>query len=199
MPTTLPALEIALLLVMPGFIATWVFDRFVLRAQKPDLDRVLTALTVSAVIAALWLIPFAVAFLRGSFLWLAVEVVLATLVPPVIMGYAAARISKSRRARERVSELLRLQLIDPTPSAWDEALGSGRSYWVIVHLKDGSHYAGVFGPRSFASNGFEGKDLYLEQLWLGGKDAGPFGRPLDRSAGAYFSGESIKSIEMFTV
>ncbi len=53
----------------------------------------------------------------------------------------------------------------PDESAWDYIFSRRKSYWVIVHLKNGKTLAGIYSDKSYSSAYPRKKDIYLESEW----------------------------------
>lgn len=81
-------------------------------------------------------------------------------------------------------------------SAWDYVFSSRKTYWVILHLKDGKNIGGLYATQSFTSSFPHTKDIYLEELWHLNKK-NKFTRKIPQSAGLWISAEEISSIEFF--
>lgn len=51
------------------------------------------------------------------------------------------------------------------PTAWDWKFGNMNSQWVLVVLKDGTHFGGLCGPDSFVSSDPTERDIYIQWVY----------------------------------
>lgn len=192
MPSTIEALTIAVLFFVPGFLAEWVLDRFLVRSSKSDFQRVLSALTISGLV---WVVPgpFLYTYWRDhQSSWLTyILCVLVILVIPVFLAYAVARWGTTFRLR--LQGLLRLPVLDSKPTAWDYVFSQRQGRWVVVHTTDGNTFGGKLDLRSCAGS-HGGRDLYLEERWWLDDSRGFIERDRN-SGGMYFAADSIAYIE----
>ena len=87
-------------------------------------------------------------------------------------------------------------ILRPEVSAWDYIFSSRKSYWVILHLKDGRNIGGVYSSNSFTSAFPYKQDIYLEEVWRLDEDKNFIGK-VERSAGIWIVADEISSIEFF--
>jgi hypothetical protein len=79
---------------------------------------------------------------------------------------------------------------------WDDVFNQRKSYWVIIHLKDGRKIGGKYGKLSRASAFPNNRQIYLEKLWELGEN-NEFSKKIERSKGALFFEDDISIIEFF--
>ena len=88
------------------------------------------------------------------------------------------------------------RILRPEVSAWDYIFSSRKSYWLIIHLKDGRNIGGVYSSNSFTSAFPYKQDIYLEEVWKLNKKK-KFVSKVERSAGIWIVSDEISSIEFF--
>lgn len=154
-------------LAVPGIILIYTRSIF-LDGRMPNLSTGIAAyVAVSAVYlgCALFFIPAHKIIehpLRqgvGNFL-----VFLVFFIVPAVIGAALGYSTKTDRLRSILSKM-RLNVLHPISSTWDWKFSKPEESWVLVVLKDGTKWAGIFGSNSFASSGFEQRDLFLEEVY----------------------------------
>lgn len=99
-----------------------------------------------------WLASYAW-FLAVIFVW------------PVAAGKLVVRLLRYDWV-DRQLDKIGMAYVDRTPTAWDWAVRTPETRWVVVHLNDGTMIGGWFGRHSFASLYRSKRDIYLEQMWL---------------------------------
>lgn len=186
MPESWIGLIVALLAIVPGFIASATWSRArTWKGPSGDLRTILQSLALSAAIQVLispltvtWIVPVRHDALGHP--WrLAVWLFIGVLTLPVLLGLAAAKLtdllfdpSNGRRdsARvRRVSRALSALIGSPiAPSAWDwlftANIPDGRL--VLVEFADGTRAGGAFGAGSIALTSPERHGVFLTQEWL---------------------------------
>jgi hypothetical protein len=89
------------------------------------------------------------------------------------------------------------RLIDQIPTAWDDKFSKiEKALWLIVFLKYGSKVAGWFGKKSFASDGWSNRDLYIEEIY-DIKEDGRWKATESPNEGVLITGDQIKYIEFW--
>lgn len=82
--------------------------------------------------------------------------------------------------------------------AWDEIFKSSpkisRGCAIIATLNDGKKYAGLYTGKSFSTEGYRPKELYLSEQWEL-RSNGNFKKKTNQTAGVYLS--DIKVVEFF--
>jgi uncharacterized protein DUF6338 len=199
-PDTWVGLAVALLAIVPGFLATTVWARArTWRGPSTDLRTILQSLALSGAIQVVispltvaWIVP-----IRNNLgdhagrvaLWF----FLAVLALPLIFGVAVARVTDlifdpSRSATRRYGwavGLLSWVLKAPwPPSIWDWLFTTGipDGRFVLVEFKDGTQVGGVFAAGSMALTSPEPQGLYIADEWLVDED-GDFTSPMPASRG----------------
>lgn len=192
-PSTTQQLFITLLLVLPGFVYQQVRIRF--RGRLPsDIEltsRLLRAITTSTVFALVYVAAAAWCF--GDYdhgRSAAVEHPAGAAVIGFLAAFgipaATALLSSSKFGRwisGCVDSMFPSTGYDPRPSAWDVAFEGIEPAFIRVRLKDGTWFAGYFGPNSYASSYPDTKSLYLEFSYKVDED-GTIGEVTENSRGA---------------
>lgn len=169
MPSSLEALIVVVVFVLPGGLFHWTYERAVGGAWTYGLDdRVLRFVRSSAVLHLLLLPLTWVLFRRlqaldiqASFdlaLW---GYGLAFILVPSVIGSVAA-IAHQRGVTRRIPLIGGLD----APRAWDHAFQGNPSGWVRIRLDSGVWVAGLLGEdesgrRSFVSAFPRERDMYL--------------------------------------
>lgn len=204
MPSSWEALAVALLAVVPGFIATTVWSRArTWKGFAGDLRTILQSLALSAAIQVLlspltiwWIVPISDSLVVGNHdVRVAVWFFLAVIVLPVGLGLSIARYSDwlfrpmNQASRPEDLKWFRRAVAavlkgTPLPCAWDWLFTSNRpdSRYILVEFNDGSRVGGVFGEGGRAFTTPEAQGIFLPQEWVLDGDSN-FVTPVPGSAG----------------
>lgn len=164
MPTSIQAVIVIALFLMPGFIARSVLSSIYPTLQPSDSRLALTAITLSCVNYGVWSWLLVLSWQRHWYQsngFLAFLAVLVLLLSPVVGTLSFVKLTQSKAGRA-AREALGLR--HPAPKAWDYFFGKRKACWVIVTLKSGRVIGGYYGTESFASSFPHEEDLYLELL-----------------------------------
>lgn len=200
MPSSWVGLTIALLAIVPGFLATTVWARArTWRGPASDLRTILQSLALSASIQVLvspltvaWIVPIR-ARLADHPGRVAMWFALIVLVLPLTLGLAVARVTDlifdpRAAATRRYGRLVRLLAwvgrAPWPPTTWDWLFTTGipDGRFVLVEFTDGSQVGGVFGRGSIALTSPEPQGLFLANEWMVNAD-GDFTAPVPGSRG----------------
>lgn len=216
MPSTLEALVILILAILPGALYTWALEREVGKWGIGLSDRVLRFVGMSAVFQVIFLYPAYRVFIevvlldsrnfesRDRFLegmplpWWAWLLPAAYVGVPIAIGTFAG---VSVHRRPRVARILVGK--DPAPRAWDRLFSPRPAGMLRAQLQDGSWIGGFFAETSYAA-GYpeEPEDIYIEQVYEMRSD-GTFVGPADPedspyvAHGALLRWDQVKFIEFF--
>lgn len=191
------ALFYTLAFLVPGFVMYATYSVFaVRRAEVPKLS-FLRFLTLSCVNYAAWswlvYLIFSAEFFAGHAVRSAAALGWIILGSPLALGLVAGYFSQKETIR-KVLMGLGLRPMHPVPTGWDYKFSTiKKAVWVPVTLKDGSHVAGLFGSKSFASSDPKERDLYIQRVYRIEKE-GPW-KPVERSDGILIAGDQIKYVE----
>jgi hypothetical protein len=200
LPTSLVALGIILVAVLPGAIYTWAFEREAGSYGVTLADRTLRFVAASTLVHLLFAWPeyvvFRVAVERGhrilagqfALLWL---VLLLLSVLPAAAGTMLGGLYASRTMRtswprlrrwltaEREQRLLRILVgRDPAPRAWDDLFSERLHCYLRVRTTGDKWLAGKFASASYAAGYPNDPDLLLEEACEVDQETGIIGKPL---------------------
>jgi hypothetical protein len=185
-PSSVTAVLIVIVAVLPGCMYTWAFERQASAFGVTFADRTLRFVAISLLfhLALGWpeygLYRFALTtddFLVGQFAaaWLAALIV---MLLPLTVGTVLGGLYASRISRDGWSRVRRLLTVDrenrmikvalgrtPAPRAWDDLFSGRPSAYLRVRTVDGTWLAGRFADRSYAGGFPHDKDLLLEEAW----------------------------------
>lgn len=180
-PADYQALIVALLAIVPGFLATTFWSRTkTWRGRSPDLLTVIQSLAASAVIQVvmapltlIWLYPERNVLIRHPwhvFIWL----LLTVLIIPIASGVAAARLSDiifnpaSPWIKGRPRRILAwIMPPAPPPSIWDWLFTANvpDGCFLVVEFADNTRVAGVFARGSTALTSPQPQGVFLSREW----------------------------------
>jgi hypothetical protein len=212
-PTTIDALVILVLLIVPGFVFARLVRAPMPRALVSDKNFLVRSLVFSLVIHAIAL-PFTMAMserISNYFMTVAVSgtsqplhvdglvfIWLATLLLllPILLALIVSRIWEARWAQPFL-ERLGVSLVDMTPRAWDWFfLTQKRGCWIVAELKDGRMIGSEYGEFSFASLNPHGNDPYVETEYYV-DERHTFFEKVPDSIGVWLNGSEIRSVHFY--
>ena len=164
MPTSIQAVLVIALFLMPGFVARSVLSSVYPTSEPSESRLALTAITLSCLNYGVWSWLLVLSWQR---LWyksngfLAILAVLVLFLSPVVGTLAFVKFMQTdafRHSREFFG------IRHPAPKSWDYFFGKGAACWIIATLKTGHVIGGYYGTESFASSFPHEEDLYLELL-----------------------------------
>jgi hypothetical protein len=185
-PTSYVALLIVILVVLPGAIYTWAFERQASGFGVTLADRSLRLVATSLLFhffagwPEYWL--YRTAFSGRAFgleqfaaAWTGVTLMIAI---PGIIGTAIGSIYSTRHTRDgwrlirrHLNEETEIKILKfllgraPAPRAWDHLFTSRPSGYIRVWTTEQKWVAGLYADRSHAAGAPYETDLYLEEAW----------------------------------
>ena len=181
------ALLILVLVVLPGAMYTWAFERQVSGFGVTLADRTLRLIATSLLFHLVagwveyWLYRTAFSgktFRAGQFAaaWLSLILIVAV---PILVGTTIGSIYSTRHNRTRWAAVRRKLLTEEretkilkfllgralTPRAWDHLFSSRPSCYIRVWTTEGKWVAGLYANKSHAAGVPYETDLYLEEAW----------------------------------
>jgi hypothetical protein len=200
LPSSLVALGIVLVAVLPGAVYTWAFEREAGSYGVTLADRTLRFLAASTVMHLLFAWPeyavFRVAIegrsriLAGQFALLWLVLLLLSGLPAVagtmLGGLYATRTMRTSWPRlrrwltaEREQQLLRILVgRDPAPRAWDDLFSQRPHCYLRVRTTSDKWLAGKFASASYVAGYPNDPDLLLEEAVEVDQQTGVLGKPL---------------------
>lgn len=185
-PTSVIALAIVVVVVLPGSMYTWAFERQVSAYGVNLADRALRFVALSVLFHVVlgwgeyWLFRAAFSGQRfdGGQFAAAWGAVLILVVVPGVMGTTIGGLYATRGDRQgwgrvrkwvpsaREDWLLQFLLgRTPAPRAWDNLFSERPTAYLRIETLDGQPVAGLFADQSYAGGFPHESDLYLEQAW----------------------------------
>ena len=159
---SLENLSIVMAFVVPGFIALSVRTQFVSGVTSFDArERLLSYLSISIVYGSLILRLVGPNLILNS----ASVYLLALIGGPLLLGLILG-VNVQKDIFRRLLGKLGLFTVHPVPTAWDWKFGGlMKEQWVLVTLKNGVSFAGLYGRDSFAASSPEERDLYIQWIY----------------------------------
>ncbi|HCQ6956069.1 TPA: hypothetical protein OL683_004759 [Citrobacter freundii] len=178
------------LFIMPGFISMKIYSLFHPSADRDTSKLLIDVVSYSCINYAFLIVPiYAVEtnnvysthpFLYYLFFFF-VLIVLPVVLPLLLLVI-------------RRCQYIRKYLPHPTGRPWDYFFSKNQCCWVLVTLKSGKKYGGLYGYDSFASGSPEPEQIYLEKHWALDED-GDFDHELQDTLGIVILTSEIESVE----
>lgn len=152
----------ALAFLVPGFIALSVRSQFMTGiTHSQNSERLLTYLTISIVYNALVFRFVSFASTTNSTL----AFVLVFVAGPVVIGVLLGFNVQKNFVRGYLSRI-GVFTAHAIPTAWDWKFSRDvPDQWILVTLKNGVTFAGLYGSNSFAASSPERRDLYIQWIY----------------------------------
>ena len=196
-PANATEIELLILFIVPGFVASRAYRLFITEKAKPEFRLLLEWLTGSVLVFGPSLLVVRASFAnidaqpKTAATWLFVEL----LALPAVLGAAAGMLMRL----DLVAKLLaRVGVIHPTPTAWDYYFGKREPCYVLITLEDGHRVGGLWHEKSFASSDPDERDIYLEITWQV-NSRGEFDKPIQGTKGILVPGSRIRQVEFFEI
>jgi len=181
-----------LIFFIPGFLSLKVYS-LLIAGEKRDFSRdLLEVIAYSSLNFAVfsWLI---ILIHSGDFytthkIWYAIFVFLILFIMPILWPFLVVKITNWKPIAKYI--------VHPVQKPWDYVFSKKKSFWVIVHLKDGRKIGGRYDTDSFASSYPAEEQIYLEEVWKL-DEKGAFVEPIKRSRGIVIFNKEIIAVEFF--
>ena len=162
MSLSLSDIASALAFLVPGFIALSVRSQFMTGSTlAQNNERLLTYLTISIVYDAIVFRFVSFAATTSSTL----VFLLVFVVGPVAIGVLLGLNVQKNFVRGFLSRI-GVFTAHAIPTAWDWKFSSDvPNQWILVTLKSGVKFAGLYGSKSFAASSPEQRDLYIQWIY----------------------------------
>lgn len=185
-------LALFLIFFIPGFVSISIYDLVIASGTRDFSKSIFEAVGYSCINFALlsWLIIIIHKdnFLNSHPVWYLVSLLAILFIFPVIWPALGIKIRK-------LSWLSRF-VLQPEKTPWDSVFSKRKSYWVIIHLKDGRKVGGKYSSNSYTSAFPHEHEIYLEEAWKLNEKGG-FKEKVDRTKGIIIFGDEIISLELF--
>lgn len=162
--SSLDAVYVALIFIVPGFLIRAVRSQFVIEQDRTGVDQFVRLLAYSSMNNALfgWAVYLAISY-ETAYAFRIVIWTLVLLVAPIFVGFASGVASQ----KEWLYHLLRKMKLHPihtVPNAWDYKFAHAGREWVIVVLKNDIIFRGWWSSCSFASSDAKERDILIERV-----------------------------------
>lgn len=180
-------------LLIPGFVALGVRSQF-MRGFSPSQSKenLVIYLAFSSVYDTLVVRFIEPEWMTDSTIWFLVIFIIVPAIIGLLLGINVQR-NFIRGALSRIG----IFTTHAFPTAWDWVFSRGVSeQLVLVTLKDGTQFSGLFGLESFASSIPNERDLYIQ--WLYDIDEEGIWIPVDEEGkGVLISASEISTVEFW--
>ena len=196
------AVILLLYLVVPGYIATKVYDLLAPGERRTLAEAIIEILAWSFILLMLWFWPFAVVYQYSDslsvglrYLIVFVLTILSVFVTPVLAAYLIYRV----RHHGFVKGTAKGSSSHPSPTSWDWFFSeNANNYYVRFHLKTGERLGGYFGENSFATSFPHTQEVYIEEEWHLDED-GKFTEPIEGTKGTIVNREDCSLVQFLEV
>jgi len=193
--TSLNMVIYTFMFLVPGYITDEIISAIMPSKQHSDNVHLLRCMAYSVFDISLWywLIVIVIEKIpeECAFYWLmlALVLILGGFISGVVIG-----VVRCNGVLEKLLVLCHVHMENSIPTAWDYKfthVNGGR--WVIVRLKDGLVYRGLFYSDSFAGSDPDNRDIYIQELYTT-NDKGDWNR-VEKTDGVWISINEIETIE----
>ena len=197
MISSFPQSDIAstLPLLIPGFIALWVRSQFV-KGINPTLNKnsFVSYIAFSSIYDTLVVRFIDSTWITDSSLIFLIIFVVGPATVGLLLG-----VNVQKNFVRGVLGRIGIYTIHALPTAWDWKFSRAVSEeWVLVTLKNGVQFSGLFGLESFAASSRNERDLYIQ--WLYDIDEEGNWDPVDeKGSGVLISASEISTVEFWPV
>ncbi len=182
-------------LLIPGFVALGVRSQFI-RGFSPSQSKenFVIYLAFSSVYDTLVVRFIEPEWMTDSTIWFLVIFITVPAIIGLLLGINVQR-NFIRGALGRIG----IYTTHAFPTAWDWVFSRAVSEeWVLVTLKNGVQFSGLFGLESFAASSPNERDLYIQ--WLYDIDEEGNWDPVDeKGSGVLISASEISTVEFWPV
>jgi|SRR5665213_691398 len=197
MPTvdSIKNIELVLVFMVPGLVALYARSQF-LTGRLPELKEAAPSYLALTLVYYALTYPFFtyVTAINVDGPWRAAMWFGLIFIGPIIFG-SLLGITASRGFIRTILSKFGFRVVHPMPTAWDFKLSDDAEQYVLVKLKDGTKFAGIFGGHSFASSDPNERDLYLERVFDLSRNNEWKAR---KGNGVWLIGKEIQSIEFWS-
>lgn len=178
--------------VIPGFISIKVYTLLYPGDKKEASSVLIEAITYSCINYAFFLPLIMVleknpSFKVSTFLHY-ILYISVLLIAPILWTFLWKQIRESDKFQKFMPH--------PTLKPWDFIFSQGKSYWVVITLKNGEKIGGKYSDGSFTSSYPADEQIYLKECWVINKYGG-FERKKNDTDGVIVIGSEISYVEFF--
>ena len=185
-------LMLIIMLFFPGFVSIKTYSLFVATEQKDFTRDIFEVIAYSIINFALlsWLIYPIISnnLAQSNIALFSISLLFIFLICPALWPYVFYKIRKCEHINKYIFE--------PEKLPWDYVFSSGKAYWIIIHLRDGTKIGGIYGKDSRTSTFPYQRQIYLEKQWEIGED-NDFGEKIKHSDGVLVFEEDISFVELY--
>lgn len=183
------SLLLFILFFMPGFVAMKIYDLLIPNETRSAPAYVFDAVAYSTInFIITW--PLAWLILHYSmqnFITIFFIGLVVLVLTPVLIACAYVKLLSSRFLRGHTRGLVK--------RPWDIVFHRNTGLWVLVHLKNGKHVAGIYSSASAVSYFPHEEQIYLEKVLGFHPDGTTYSVP--DTKGVIIMGSEISMIELF--
>jgi hypothetical protein len=151
-------LGLVLTFIVPGLIIVFIRSQFVTGRSPSHAESILTYLTLSAIYYAIVLPFLDYGLPQRKWVW-----TILVFGGPAIFGLALG-INVRKGYLHKFLRWLHFNPVHAMPTAWDWKFCDTPPIWVMVTLKNGTHFAGRLTSDSFVSSDPKERDIYIENV-----------------------------------
>jgi len=187
----LETLGIALIFVFPGLVSMQVYQMLMPAKEIPWAAALLQGFFYSGV-NTVFLYPLIFAFLNNEWsLWANWGLIAVFgLIGPTLWPILVTVLFRWDWVARKINI--------PYPTSWDYFFDKNHSFFMIIHLKNGSVIGGLWSSNSHAGQYPHNGDLYLEQLYHLDED-GSFAEPVLDTQGLLITKDQYTHIQLFQI
>ena len=173
--------------MLAGFISLKVYDLLVPNERLSPHKYIIDIFFYSLIHFILFYMPIAfIVKAEWSGLYLYIAFIAIFIIVPILYPMVYVWITRFQWIKKRI--------VHPIQKPWDYVFNKHERYWVIVRLKEGIMFGGLYSINSFASSFPAREQIYLEEAWHL-DEKGIFQKKIDNSKGILILGEDILTIE----
>lgn len=196
------AVILLLYLIVPGYVATKVYDYLAPGERRTLGETIIELLGWSFLLIMFWIWPFAALYTYSDRLppWLSLLLgflltILAVIVTPILAANLIYRV----RHGGSIKVAAKGSITRPYPTSWDWFFSEKENnYYVRFLLKTGEKLGGYYGENSYATSYPNKQEIYVEEVWWL-DEAGNFIEQVEGTKGALFCRDDCSLVQFLEV
>jgi hypothetical protein len=192
---TFESLQVFLVIILPGFIAMKVYDLFYPPEKRSFGDSLVDAVAYGLFNFCFWSWAIVGMDLRTypteHPIWFPILFLLSLVVSPAALAFGLVKIRTWRWL------LGKLNLDEPTKTAWDKFAERKQPCFMLFHLKNGEFICGWFGDKSYATTFPQKPEVFVEKIYAVDQETRVIQHCLENSLGMVIRAEDCHLIEFF--